>query len=93
MAAWATTQMRTAFETVMSAAGDGRNSSRAIGYARLAFRETALSRKIPQSLPMRQLLAALPEPSSSPARIGELLALRCQDIDPEHGFLQVRRAV
>jgi integrase len=50
---------------------------------------------------IRELLEALPEPSSSLARllvftgfrIGELLALRWQDIDLEHGVLRVRRTV
>jgi hypothetical protein len=77
----------------------GRNSSRAIGYARLAFGETALSRKIPQSVRMRELLAALPQPSSSPARLllftgqeRRMLALRCRGIDPE-STLEDRTAV
>ena len=94
--------MRTVFGTVMGAAEMAELiPSNPVRKTRCPRRGVVKEKAAIAPEKSRVLLDALPEPSSSLARllvftglrIGELLALRWQDIDLEHGFLRVRRTV
>jgi integrase len=100
---WKTVKhMRTVFGTVMGAA-EMAELIPSNPVRKTRFPRRGIVKEKPAIAPdkIRELLDALPEPSSSLARllvftglrIGELLALRWQDIDLEHGVLQVRRSV
>ena len=100
---WKTVKhMRTVFGTVMAAAEIAELiPSNPVRKTRFPRRGVVKEKPAIAPEKIRELLDALPEPSSSLARllvftglrIGELLALRWQDIDLEHGVLRVRRTV
>ena len=100
---WRTVKgLRTLFGTLMAAAeADELVPSNAVRKTRFPRRGPAKERAAIAPEKIQDLLAALPEPSGSLAtllvftglRIGELLALRWQDVDLEQGVLRVTQSV
>jgi len=100
---WRTVKgLRTLFGTVMDAAeADDLIPSNPVRKTRFPRRGLVKERAVIAPEKIRELLAALPEPSSSLAyllaltglRIGELLALRWRDVDLERRGLRVTQSV
>lgn len=100
---WRTVKgLRTLFGTVMAAAeADELVPGNPVRKTRFPRRGPGRPRAPIAPEKIQELLAALPEPSGSLAkllvftglRIGELLALRWRDVDLEHGVLRVTQSV
>lgn len=94
--------LRTLFGTVMAAAeSDDLIPTNPVRKTRFPRRGLVKEKAVIAPEKIRELLAALPEPSPSLAqllvftglRIGELLALRWRDVDLESGALRVTQSV